>query len=474
MPDSALTYGRDFGRDFQKHALAVLWRVPGVIRKYRSALDSNYFSDEMLRLTARALLEYADEYPSLPTVDTLLEKIRPNVNDKTVGTVEKLLRELSGRDVSDHDAVEDMLLDFGKTQAMVSAVLTAGDKIAAGKIEDVRPLIEEATKVGEDAMESGHEVTADFERLKQYVDSESEMLHRVPTGLVHLDGYIDGGTKRGTLNVMLALAKTGKSTALINVGFGAVTSLDGYNVVHFTCEMSAEQVMRRYDDRLAGPNVLWRRKKPEQYRELLERRIRRFYRGRLIVYDYPPRALSPSMINTKVSQLITRGFIPDVVVVDYADEMRADTPYRDRRDAIDDIYSELRATAVNYDVVMWTASQAPQSAHHEGVELLSKWHFSESAGKGMKLDLGFSINQTSEEFENNKCRGFLFANRDGIDQIVFNCVLDRRQCSLQTIGVTDDDAGGGARQSAGPHRRRSSQKKRVKSAVKKIKKKPGA
>jgi len=57
----------EFGDEFQRHALAVLARIPGAVLRYRSALDHAYFGSKALRQVAEVLFAHVDEYAKLPS-----------------------------------------------------------------------------------------------------------------------------------------------------------------------------------------------------------------------------------------------------------------------------------------------------------------------------------------------------------------------------------------------------------------------
>ena len=444
-----MTYNRDFGEDFQKQILAVLLRCPTALARFRSACHHTYFSSETLRLVARTLLAHFDHYKQLPTKSTLLEEIRPNTDDAKYKSVRKTLKDLYERDVSDEDAVLDKIVEFGRTQATINAVLTGVDYIEQGKIDELPTLVNDALSVGQDLLDIGIDYVNDIPaRTARYEEDADETADKVPTGIDHLDRVMDGGLGKGELGVVLALPKVGKSTFLINIGFGAIRSLDGYNVVHYSCEMDRQQVESRYDDRLAGSHVVTKKGKPKQFREVIEDRVKKFVSGNVVIQSYPTRTLTPSMMRSHLDLLASKGYRPDVIIVDYADIMRSERRRGEKRDEVAGIYEDLRQIAGDYQVALWTGSQAPQRVandQHDGQqkELLDRTDFAESFEKSAVVDAGVSLNQSRDERAQGVARVFLFSLRRGEDRQVVYGKLNRKQCSFVSTSIeseiNDDD-----------------------------------
>jgi len=202
------TYG--FGDAFQRHALAVLCRIPGGVVRYRSALDHTYFGTAGMRVIAEVLFAHVDEHRALPQQPTLLEELRKETTDDDFKRVEKTLTGLYRQDISDYKAVLLKLVDFGKQQAYVNATLTAAEKLEKGD-QNLRPLFDAASLVGEDLLDLGVNYRKDAkDRFAWYRDPNKQAEDRIRTGIPHLDAMLDGGLSRGELGVVLAPPKRGK------------------------------------------------------------------------------------------------------------------------------------------------------------------------------------------------------------------------------------------------------------------------
>ena len=312
------SYDEDFGPAFQRHILAVIARVPGFAMRIRDVLDHRYFVADAHRKIAEALLAHVDEHRNVPARATLIEEVRLRVSADDMEVLEATIREIYREPVHDSEAVEQRCVLFGKRQAMVNAVLEGAERVDKGDTQAVEPLIRKAMLVGEDLTQIGTNWRASLkDRIKSYQNPERDSSRRIPTGIAHLDHVMRGGLPRGALGCLLAPPKRGKTTFLVNIGFAALASLAGLNVFHYTLEMSEQDILRRYDDRLMGPLVRRRSSDPVTFTSELTKRMGKLVHGRLAVKEYPTRSATVAMIRSNLSVHAAQGYAPDLVLVDY-------------------------------------------------------------------------------------------------------------------------------------------------------------
>jgi replicative DNA helicase len=430
------TYAEQFGEEFQEHMLAVAARVPGFIIRYRTALDGNYYGSAVLRAVAKALFDHVDKNQKLPTRVTLYEEIKAQVDEKLAEVADKRLHKMYTRDISDAQVVMQKTVEFGKLQAMINAVMEGAEQIEKGD-RNILPLIHEATLVGEDILNVGIDFKDNLDdRVLDYiVQDQSEDDSLIPTGIPHLDYMLDGGLARQELGVILAPPKRGKTTTLVNLGFGGLSSVLGFNVVHYTLEMRDKKVIARYDDRVAGAAVKFKKSNPHKFIETLTLRAKSYLRGRLFVKGYPTRSATTSMIRTHLSLLASRGFAPDLVIVDYADIMKAERRMGEMRHEQAGIYEDLRQIAGEFNVAVWTASQAPKSALDKPT--LNLGDFAEAFEKAAIVDAALAFCQTDDERLKQECRLVGIGLRNVEDGRMVFCNISRDRCLIRSKMLLD-------------------------------------
>jgi replicative DNA helicase len=464
MSTDAGTYGEQFGQEFQRHLLAVASRHDGFALRFRSALSHTYFTAEIERTIARALLEYVDKYEGLPTQSTLVEAVRPYVDSDEMDPYEKAVKKLFADDVSDAKAVIDRAVEFGKQQAMCNAVLEAAELVDKGERPKVMPVIQDALLVGEDILDVGIDYTGNAEdRGEWYLDPVNR--DSVPTGIIALDVALEGGLGPGELGVVLAPPKRGKSTTLINFGYGALTRLNpktgkGYNVLHYTAEMADYKVARRYDDRLAAdwrkpvkPTLTDDEKKdidgavyqhlgdfkktdPAAYVEKLKAWSKSTIKGRLFIKQYPTRTASVSTIKSHIALLQAHGFVPDILLVDYADILKAERRLGEHRHEVAGVYEDLRGIAGELAVPVWTGSQSNR-ASLEKKEDLTMADFAEAFETAAIMDVGIAFCQDFADRTADRpvCKFVIVGARDQEDGRFVPCEIRRDRCLIRSTGL---------------------------------------
>lgn len=199
----------EFGDAFQRHALAVLARIPGGVVRYRSALDPTFFGSATLRTIAETLFTHVDTNRALPQKPTLLEELHEHVADEDYKRVEKSVERMYAEDVSDAKAVLQRVIEFGRQQAYVNATLKAAEELERGNRE-VRKYFDAAGLVGEDLLDLGIDYRRNVKLRREYYLDPSAHEDRISTGLPHLDVLMGGGLCRKELGVVLAPPKKGK------------------------------------------------------------------------------------------------------------------------------------------------------------------------------------------------------------------------------------------------------------------------
>lgn len=263
--------------------------------------------------------------------------------------------------------------------------------------------------------------------------------HSIPIGIGPLDDLLIRPAP-GELLIFLALPNRGKTWFLIQCGKTA--ALARKKVLHISLEMSEPKMMSRYvqslfsiakrrmekdDARLAVMNFLkgehgyletMLQEKLEHrpsmqdtdVRELLNKKIALFRGKNLIeIKRFPTGSLTSRQLEAYLDGLERHyNWIPDVVLVDYADLMYMDSS-RIRTETMQ-IYKDLRGLAVARNFACVTASQSNRAG--EGEKTLTLKNLAEDFSKAGIADTILSYNQTPEEKLLGLARIFVAKARD--------------------------------------------------------------
>lgn len=137
----------------------------------------------------------------------------------------------------------------------------------------------------------------------------------------------------------------------------------GLNVVYFTGEMSEEKIAERVDANLLNVPINALSDMGES--EYLQKTRKRFepFTGRLIIKEYPTSTASARHIEHFLKELrLKKKFTPDVIIVDYlnifvSSRVSLGGTKGGSYEYMKLISEELRALAVKYNSVLWTATQ---------------------------------------------------------------------------------------------------------------------
>lgn len=178
--------------------------------------------------------------------------------------------------------------------------------------------------------------------------------------------------------------------SLIDTGIEALKN--GLKVVFFSLEMSRTQMIKRIWKTLSGqvtedmtleiPQFIEDgnkfvietktvKKKASSILDVEKKQksLKRLFRGgEFIVFAEPAYSLTVDKLETKLDDLEIEGFVPDVIIIDYADIM-APSVKGEYRQQLDSIWKNLRALAQKRKAVVFTASQTNRSGLNGPVEL---------------------------------------------------------------------------------------------------------
>lgn len=259
---------------------------------------------------------------------------------------------------------------------------------------------------------------------------DDDLLFRFPGAY----GSVVGDVHREDFISYLAPMKRGKSFILIDAGVTAIQK--GLKVIHVSLEMSENQMLKRYWTALSGQlnkdkddiNYSYFEKNEDDKFEIKYKIISRkavsisevenkqnsfkrlFRGGDIRVLVAPAYGWSVEKLESELDNLAQQeNYIPDVIIVDYADIM-APSDKSDYRNQLDGIWKRLRGLAQKRKAVVFTASQSGRASINKNVD--SK-DIAEDIRKLAHVTSMVSLNQTPLEKKNGILRLKQLAVREG-------------------------------------------------------------
>jgi len=390
-----------YGYSFQIKVITALLTDKSFLQQISDMLQAKYFESDANNWIVTTIQEYFDEYKSSPTLEVMKVKMEKVDNDVLKTQIVQHLKDAwKFTEAQDLEYIKDQALDFCKNQEIKRAILSSVELLKVGRYDEIKSNIDNAMKAGADK-DIGHDYMTSIE--ERYTEA---VRHVQPTPWDVINELTDGGLGKGELGVMVAPAGIGKSWALMNIGADAVKK--GKTVLHYTLELNEAYVGLRYDSVITGIANQNLKHYQDDIKEQLEK-----LKGELIIKHYPTKTVSVMGIRAHVEKCIMQDKKPDVIIVDYADLLRGHG--QEKRHELEGIYEDLRGMAGEYEIPVWTASQANRSALEEDVIDASK--VSESYGKVMVADFVLSLSRKVQDKLAGTGRWHVIKNRFGPDGI---------------------------------------------------------
>lgn len=392
-----------FGYSFQIKLIAALFKDRAFLQQICDILKPEFMESESNQWLIKTIVDYFDEYSSLPTLEVMKVKLDDVDNDVLKTTIIDTLKQVTKHfEADDIKFIEKEALDFCKNQTLKAAIMESVNLLQLGEYDSIKDKIDTAMKAGAER-DIGHEYNIDID--DRFAESTRKT---VKTGWNVIDDLMDGGLGPGELGVFVAPAGIGKSWGLVNVAANAVKK--GLNVIHYTLELNGAYVGLRFDSVFTGIAAQNLKYHIEEVKDCVDKLT-----GKLVVKYYPTKSATVNTIKAHLDRCKMQGYSPDVVVVDYADLLRG--MGKEIRHELGNIYEDLRGLAGEYEIPVWTASQANRSALEDDVIGAEK--IAESYSKIMTADFVISLSRKIEDKVAGTGRWHVIKNRFGPDGITF-------------------------------------------------------
>lgn len=273
-------------------------------------------------------------------------------------------------------------------------------------------------------------VFEDKDHIREAFEQEHQALIKFKEGL---GVFFSDRLERDGFIAFQGPEKRGKSFWLLEMAFTAVEQRR--KVAFFECgDLSKHQIMRRFMVRVAKrplrPQIIkyptkirlvkregldpksivsvkrmvckhglsWK----EAYRHCRHLTSQRGMKSLLRLSVHHNDSINVDGIRSTLDEWSIDGWIPDVVIIDYADILNMDFPGLEGRDRIDKTWKQMRRLSQERHCLVLTATQA--SAQSYDAKTQSKRHFSEDKRKHAHVTGMVGLNQTVEEKEKNIMR----------------------------------------------------------------------
>ena len=413
-----------YGINFQIKVLSSLLTHKEFLLNIQDVLSEEYFDNQAHKWIIKEILKYYQKYHTCPSMDVLKVELKKIDNEVLQVSIKEQLREAYKSSDEDLKYVEEEFSNFCKNQQLKKALLTSVDFLNAGDYDSIRSMIDNALKAGQDK-NMGHEYNKDVE--SRYREDQRTP---VPTPWDEFNELLQGGLGGGDFGLIFGNPGGGKSWSLVALGGYAVKL--GYNVLHYTLELGADYVGRRYDafyTNISVQDITKHRPKIEEAVSQLE--------GQLLIKEYPTGKASIGTIESHIKKCMDLDFKPDLIIIDYVDLLRSKKNNRERKDEIDDIYISTKGLARELNLPIWSVSQVNRAGAKD--DIIEGDKAAGSYDKMMVTDVAISLSRKRQDKVNGTGRFHIMKNRYGMDGMTYSVKVDTSTGHFEVSSQLEDD-----------------------------------
>ena len=368
-------------------------------RKVIPFLKSEYFSESTERLILDKLVDFVNEYNTVPTRESLLIELDRDdkIADGEFQNATELVKDLTIEEKVQKEWLLDQTETFCQERAVYNAIMNS-IQIIDGKDKEhgkgaIPDILTKALSVSFDT-HIGHDFLEDYDERFEFYHRKEE---RIPFDIELLNKITKGGLPRKSLNIILAGTGVGKSLAMCHMA--SANLMDGKNVLYITMEMAEEKIAERIDANLLNVSLDDLKSLPKDMYAKKVKRVRDNTLGKLIIKEYPTASAHVGHFRHVVNELgLKRNFTPDIIYIDYlnicmSQRIRAGSNVNSYT-YVKAIAEELRGLAVEKNIPIVSATQTTRSGYSNSDPGLEDT--SESFGLPATADLMLALVSTEE------------------------------------------------------------------------------
>ena len=448
-----------------KHVLWAMLTSDEFLGRLVDKIEPRYFGPPYAQTLAGWCLEHYRRYQKAPgdSIESIYHAEQPKYDADQMELVADLIDQIEAFDAENVNI--DYLLDLTEQElrrtklkevsTQIEGLVERGDDEGLAEAESLLHGYDGATITKRQGFDP---LFDDVETIRGDFQDDSEVVVRFPGAM---GDFLNDQMIRGGFVSMLAPEKRGKSFMLIEIAYRAL--LQGKRVAYFEAgDHTQRQWKRRFRVRVAGipskarlcgdilvptsiqcegkgqyliDHKVKRVEQPLDWQSSLKateqflRRIRCQSSNRLRVSAHPNSTLTVEDIKNQCAHWQrSEGFMPDLIVLDYADILAVPRSGQDdHRIKVGSVWKGLRAVSQELNALLLTATQSDARGYSQ--DTLNMSNFSEDKSKHAHVTGELGLNQTPEEKELGVLRLNWIAGRE-VEFQANQCVALAQQLSL--------------------------------------------
>ena len=400
----------EYGHGFQIKVIALLLTEKSFLDNVSDVLDPQYFELKSHKWILEYILKYYLKYHTYPTMEVLATEVKKLKDETLKISIIENLKEAYDYSPEDGDYIKTEFFSFCKNQSFKNALLQSVELLNVGDYDSIYKLIGNSMKAGIEK-DTGHDYKKDIESRYREED-----IKKIPFPWPIFNTITDGGIGGGDLALFVAPPGIGKTTVVCNMAAHAMKM--GYNVVYYTLELTDNYVAKKIDSILSGYSV----KELSLHRVEVDQ-ILADLSGNIKIKRYYPKKASIETIESHLRHLNNReGFVPDLVIIDYPDLLKVNRARTERKEEIDDVYTDVKSLAGVLNIPFACPSQINRAGAKDSIIEGDK--IAGSFDKLMISDLCVSLSRQRKDKVNGTGRFHIMKSRLGPDGMTYASRID--------------------------------------------------
>lgn len=397
-------------------------------------LTPNYFEDAFLRSVTGKIKDNYEKYEVIPDINSLESILFENIVDEIDKEMYvSNLRRIKDAEQNNSLRTQDIAMKFCKQQELKKFVREMQNVIEKGDLENIdecEELLKQALEVG-NAKDDGIDV---FDNIDLVL--EEDFRDPIPTGIEGLDSYMDGGLAKGELAVILAPTGVGKTTMTTKIVNHAKNI--GKNVLQIFFEDNPKIIQKKHLACWMGGKYTLNELSEHSSEVFSVAEEMSARPGIIKLKKFPSDSTTIPMIKQYIKKLISQGFRPDMVILDYIDCVQPSKQFKETWNAEGDVMRQFETMLSELDLAGWTAVQGNRSSLT--AETVDSSMFGGSIKKAQIGHFIVSIAKTLDQREAGTANMAILKSRFGQDGIVFeDIIFDNAR--IQISMTSENEAG---------------------------------
>lgn len=396
-----------------------------------SVVKPHFFINTELGIIANTAMELYKKHKMPVTHKAVRVALSQNTKPEDMLLIEHRLQ-LLNKEIAhiEQATIKEQLITFARNAAVLQVARQIPTLMAENKADEITEQMRTALDTGKNLLDIGSFYFQDIERRIEKREQEFE--NSIATLIPEIDRcFQGGGLVAGDLGIMMAPTSMGKSFWLCHVAKAAL--IQRKKVMFYTLEMSEDQIGDRIDASFSGIKTRELRDNESELRKKISS-LGSLHGNDSLLIKYMPIDTNPTVdtLRAHLTQCEGIGFIPEILVIDYADLFKGKGNYRgDTYNEQKSVYHSLFSLAGERQICIWTGSQAGKGALSK--EFTDLEDSAESFAKVRIAPIVLTLSQTDKEAMANMIRVKIAKNRQDKSKRYFTIPTNYSEGSFYRI-----------------------------------------